>query len=83
MDPKEVKVRRDYVAALILLNLTLLLHNTARIAVLLLDSINDKNCGCLILSTQHVDVALAWNLFVSSVRQSLFLHENPWPGLLG
>ena len=69
--------------SLLLLNGTLLLRSTARKAVLLLDIINDNNCGCLILSTQHVDVALAWNLFVSSVRQSLFLHGNPWPGLLG
>ena len=69
--------------SLLLLNLTLLLRNTARKAVLLLDIINDSNCGCLLLSPQHVDVALAWNLFVSSVRQSLFLHENPWTGLLG
>ena len=50
--------------------------------LLALDIINDNDYGRLLLSTQHVDVALAWNLFVSSVRQS-FLHENPWPGLLG
>ena len=50
--------------------------------LLALDIINDNDYGRLLLSTQHVDVALAWNLFVSSVRQS-FLHENPWPGLPG
>ena len=69
--------------SLLLLNLTLLLLATARKAVLVPDIINDNNCSCLILSPQHVDVALAWNLFVSSVRQSLFLHENPWPGYSG
>ena len=68
--------------SLLLLNLTLLLRNTARKAVLLLDITNNNNCGCLILPTQHVDVALAWNLFVSTVRWS-FLHENPWPGRTG
>ena len=68
--------------SLLLLNLTLLLRNTARKAVLLLVIINDSNCGCLLLSPQHVDVALAWNLFVSTVRRS-FLHENPWPGRTG
>ena len=67
------------VVSLQLLNLTPFLRNTSRKAVLVLDIINDNNCSCMILS---VDVALAWNLFVSSVRQS-FLHENPWPGLLG
>ena len=49
--------------------------------LLALDIINDNDYGRLLLSTQHVDVALAWNLFVSSVRQSFL---NPWPaGLIG
>ena len=49
--------------------------------LLALDIINDNDYGRLLLSPQHVDVALAWNLFVSSVQS--FLHKIPSLGYSG